>query len=92
VRVWDVGAWPYESPCFSRDTARKVERGEPVTGGRTLEELIPGLASRIASLRPTYLVSALIRDAGRGVVLALIFTLAGALLAASCIILVTVSH
>ncbi len=30
------------------DTARKIERNEPATGGRTLEELVPGLVSRIA--------------------------------------------
>jgi len=30
------------------DTAGKIERNEPATGGRTLEELVPGLAGRIA--------------------------------------------
>ncbi len=30
------------------DTAGKIERNEPATGGRTLEELVPGLVGRIA--------------------------------------------
>ena len=30
------------------DTSAKLKRGEPATGGRTLEELVPGVAAKIA--------------------------------------------
>ncbi len=57
VRLMLVAAWDYnlapdegihDLEAIVRDTALKLERDEPVTGGRTLEELVGGLPRKIA--------------------------------------------
>lgn len=52
VAVWEHRGAPDEGihdlEAIIRDTARKLRDNEPVTGGRTLEELVPGLPRKIA--------------------------------------------
>lgn len=50
--AWELNVPPREAfrdlQGIVRDTSIRLERNEPVTGGRTLEELIPGMPARIA--------------------------------------------
>ena len=55
--AWDVKGWPSDQDWREahrdleravEDTARKLEQGGPVMGGRKLEEMEPGMATRIA--------------------------------------------
>ena len=57
LAAWDAGGWPSEGDkreahkdieAAVSDTLSKLERGEPATGGRTLEEMEPGLPRTIA--------------------------------------------
>jgi putative DNA primase/helicase len=50
--AWEVNVPPREAfrdlQGIVRDTSVRLERNDPATGGRTLEELVPGMPARIA--------------------------------------------
>jgi P4 family phage/plasmid primase-like protien len=50
--AWDCKGAPREAfrdlEGIVRDTTQRIERDEPATGGRTLEQMIPGMPERIA--------------------------------------------
>ncbi|MDP9486811.1 MAG: phage/plasmid primase, P4 family, partial [Actinomycetota bacterium] len=52
VAAWEYRGAPREHvrdvENIVRDTAAKLRRNEPTTGGRTLEELVPGMSRKIA--------------------------------------------
>ncbi len=52
VAAWEYRGAPREGvrdlENLVRDTAEKLRRNEPTTGGRTLEELVPGMSRKIA--------------------------------------------
>ncbi len=52
VAAWEYRGTPREHvrdvENIVRDTAEKLRRNEPTTGGRTLEELVPGMSRKIA--------------------------------------------
>lgn len=52
VAAWKLRAAPQEAikdiRANARDTAQKISRGERTTGGRTLEDLMPGMPDKIA--------------------------------------------